>query len=99
MVFLFLFFILWKLYRKIENCNPSDGSQEGIKTLRSNSTEKVNKNVSILGKFIRYSLNIFYLPIKYAKWIRHKLNKLMKSSPIRYILIISEHSQTWFRIQ
>ena len=27
------------------------------------------------------SLNIFYL-LKYAKRIRHKLNKLMKSSPI-----------------
>ena len=27
------------------------------------------------------SLNIFYLPIKQTKWIRHKLNKLMKSSP------------------
>jgi len=29
-----------------------------------------------------FSLNIFYLPIKQTKWIRHKLNKLMKSSPI-----------------
>jgi hypothetical protein len=28
-----------------------------------------------------FSLNIFYLPIKQTKWIRHKLNKLMKSSP------------------
>jgi hypothetical protein len=28
-----------------------------------------------------FSLNIFYL-LKYAKRIRHKLNKLMKSSPI-----------------
>ena len=27
------------------------------------------------------SLNIFYLPIKQTKWIRHKLSKLMKSSP------------------
>ena len=30
---------------------------------------------------IGFSLNIFYLPIKQTKWIRHKLNKLMKSSP------------------
>jgi hypothetical protein len=29
----------------------------------------------------QFSLNIFYLPIKQTKWIRHKLNKLMKSSP------------------
>jgi hypothetical protein len=28
-----------------------------------------------------FSLNIFYLPIKQTKWIRHKLNKPMKSSP------------------
>ena len=28
--------------------------------------------------FIQYGLHIFYLPIK---WIRHKLKKLMKSSP------------------
>jgi hypothetical protein len=30
---------------------------------------------------VQISLNIFYL-LKYAKRIRHKLNKLMKSSPI-----------------
>ena len=30
---------------------------------------------------VRFSLNIFYLPVKQTKWIRHKLNKLMKSSP------------------
>jgi hypothetical protein len=30
---------------------------------------------------IQFSLNILYL-LKYAKSIRHKLNKLMKSSPI-----------------
>jgi hypothetical protein len=28
-----------------------------------------------------FSLDIFCLPIKQTKWIRHKLNKLMKSSP------------------
>ena len=28
-----------------------------------------------------FSLNIIYLPIKQTKWIRHKVNKLMKSSP------------------
>jgi hypothetical protein len=27
-----------------------------------------------------FSLNILYLPIKQTKWIRHKLNKLIKSS-------------------
>ena len=32
------------------------------------------------------SLNIFYLPIKQTKWIRHKLNKLMKSSPCQSTL-------------
>ena len=32
-------------------------------------------------KVLCFSLNIFYLPIKQTKWIRHKLNKLMKSSP------------------
>ena len=36
-------------------------------------------NIYIL--FFLFSLNIFYLPIKQTKWIRHKLNKLMKSSP------------------
>ena len=28
-----------------------------------------------------FSLNIIYLPIKQTKWIGHKVNKLMKSSP------------------
>jgi len=34
-----------------------------------------------LSTIFQFSLNIFYL-LKYAKRIKHKLNKLMKSSPI-----------------
>jgi hypothetical protein len=38
-------------------------------------------HVKTQNTFFFFSLNIFYLPIKQTKWIKHKLNKLMKSSP------------------
>ena len=30
-------------------------------------------------RHLHFSLNIFYLPIKQTKWIRHKLNKHIKN--------------------
>jgi hypothetical protein len=47
---------------------------------RNTVTSRWNKNV-MWARISFFSLNIFYL-LKCAKRIRHKLNKLMKSSPI-----------------
>ena len=42
---------------------------------------QVIKLVSDLRQAGGFSLGIFYLTIKQANWVRHKLSKLMKSSP------------------
>ena len=37
--------------------------------------------IGFFNKCSVFGLNIFDLPVKQTKWIRHKLIKLMKSSP------------------
>ena len=54
--------------------------QQNAQSIYDNKSLKTKKDHSICQWKSGFSLNIFYL-LKYAKRIRHKLNKLMKSSP------------------
>ena len=63
------------IYLLMFNANTTNSSE-----LDNISTSKKKCDFELNWLFL-FSLNIFYLPIKQTKWIRHKLNKRMKSSP------------------
>jgi hypothetical protein len=59
----------------------ADAFVEDIKKCLEFADYVLNNYIEEIERTRGFSLNIFYLPIKQTKWIRHKLNKLMKSSP------------------
>ena len=63
---------------KSKRTNKGNNKITELRAKRTNSDLQI---ITQKTKYRVFSLNIFYLPIKYTKWIRHKLNKLVKSSP------------------
>jgi hypothetical protein len=71
--------------------NPQTQATLGTRNLRqAKQNQKDEKHGtpqnSCKIKQLNNSLKIFYLPISLTKCIRHKLNKLMKSSPYYNLL-------------